>query len=368
MKTISAVRFTKDLFFLRKRNGFVLIEILGVIALIILLSLIIAPVLIKKMDRLNLEEEDAFLLDMSIRFRESALRTRGIPGAGNFVQVVSEEMGLHSFDVSKNVKGLPRLLVIDPLLRIGVNTNQVLPFTQTIAGSIEPISPRLLILSSLGDAFPNYITNGVAASISVFDELWALSEGSIPNTWSNWNNGRGDDLRIQRIHLADLFVSIVLNNDANTLGKYSIDSLATNTMPSTFPRTVERYFIKDTVLGLHDISGNLETYEVVYQPDSYVFEMGIWRSRFQGVDAGYPGGFNLQVVADLFANAPWNPNAKSVGDPATQAKIIAAMESFMTEYLAWADAGFPSHPSQKGDIDDAKDALETYTNNLLFKP
>jgi hypothetical protein len=352
----------------RKQDGLILIELLGIIALILILSLILVPVLIKKLDRLALEKEDTFLEEMSASFRASALRTRSIPGAGDFIQTLSDEMGLHTLDVTENSKGRPRLLVIDPDLRVGVDSNQVLPFVQTVVGTIEPISPRLMILSSLGAAFPVNITNGVAASTSVFDELWALSEGAVPNTWSNWNNGRGDDLRVQRMHLADLFVPIVLNNDANTLGQYSIDSLTTNTMPASFPRTVENYYITDTVLGLHDISGNLETYEVVYQPDSYVFEMGIWRSRFQGVDAGYPGGFNLQVVADLFINAQWNPNAQSNGDPATQVKIITAMESFMTEYILWADAGFPSHPSQKGDLNDAQYDLETYTNNLLFKP
>ena len=343
-------------------------ELLGVIALVLILSLILVPVLIRKLDRVALEEEDAFLLEMSESFRDSVTRTRVIPGAEDFIQTLSDEMGLHPLDVTENPRGQARVLIIDPDLRMGVDTNQVLPYAQTIAGSIEPISPRLLILSTLGAALPANMTNGVASSTSVFDELWALSEGTIPNTWTNWNNGRGDDLRVQRIHLADLFVPIVLNNDANNLGQYSIDSLSTNTMPSTLPRKVETYYITDSVLGLHDANGNLEAYEVVYQPDSYVFEMGIWRSRFQGVDAGYPGGFNLQVVADLFINAPWNQNAKSVGDPSTQAKIIDAMETFMTEYILWGDAGFPSHPSQKGDLEDAQDDLETYTVNLLFKP
>ena len=343
-------------------------ELLGVIALVIILSLILVPVLIKKLDRVALEKEDAFLLKMSESFRNSVIRTRVIPGAEDFFQTLSDEMGLHTQELTENPKGQTRVLVIDPDLRMGVNTNQVLPYVQTIAGSIEPISPRLLILSTLGAAFPANMTNGVASSTSVFDELWALNEGTIPNTWTQWNNGQGDDLRVQRIHLADLFIPIVLNNDANTLGQYSIDSLTTHTMPSTPPRTVETYYITDSVLGLHDANGNLEAYEVIYQPDSYVFEMGIWRSRFQGVDAGYPGGFNLQVVADLFLNAPWNSNAKSNGDPATPPKIIAAMESYMTEYILWGDAGFPSHPSQKGDLEDAQDDLETYTKNLIFKP
>ena len=345
-----------------------LIELLGVITLILVFSLILGPVLIKKLDRVTLEKEDAFLLEMSENFRESVIRNRAVPGANDFVQALSDEMGLHTLDIVENPKGRPRVLVIDPDLRMGVNTNQVLPYVQDIAGSIEPMSPRLMIVTSLGEDLPVNITNGVASSSSVFQELWSLSEGAIPNTWTNWNNGRGDDLRVQRIHLADLFVPIVLNNDDNSLGQYSIDSLATNSMPVSTPRTIETYFITETVLGLHDSSGNLETYEVVYQSDSYVFEMGIWRARFQGVDAGYPGGFNLQVVADMFLNAPWNSNAKSNGDPATQAKIIAAMESFMTEYILWGDAGFPSHPSQKGDLEDAEDALKTHTINLLFKP
>ena len=349
-------------------SGLALIEMMGVMAIILIVTLMLAPALIRKLDRVAKEKEDTVLFEMSESFRAMIRRTKSIPDASGFGTVLAQEMGLHSDEVLENSKGRGRLLMIDPNLRIGVNTNQILPFTQTISGSIEPISPRLMLMSTLGDAFPSGITNGVASSTNVFNELWALSDGSIPNSWSNWNRGRGDDLRIQRLHLADLFVPIFLNNDENTLGQYSIDSLATNTMPASSPRMVNTYFLVDTMLGLHDVSGNLEAYEALYQPSSFFFEMGIWRARFQGVDAGYPGGFNLQVVADIFMNAPWNANAKAVGDPATQAKIIASMQTFMNAYLDWADDGFPSHPSNRQAIEDAQNALETYTVNLLFKP
>jgi hypothetical protein len=349
-------------------SGLALIEMMGVMAIILIVTLILVPALIRKLDRVAKEKEDAVLFEMSESFRTLIRRTKTIPDASGYGAALAEEMGLHSVEVLENPKGRGRLLMIDPDLRVGINANQVLPFTQTISGSIEPISPRLMIMSTLGDAFPSGITNGVASSTNVFNELWALSDGSIPNSWSNWNRGRGDDLRIQRLHLADLFVPMILNNDENTLGQYSIDSMATNTMPASSPRMVNAYFLVDTMLGLHDVSGNLEAYEALYQPSSFFFEMGIWRARFQGVDAGYPGGFNLQVVADMFLNAPWNANAKSVNDPATQAKVITAMENFMNAYLDWANDGFPSHPSNRQAIEDAQNALETYSVNLLFKP
>jgi hypothetical protein len=57
-----------------------------------------------------------------------------------------------------------------------------------------------------------------------------------------------------------------------------------------------------------------------------------------------------------------------VNDPATQAKVITAMENFMNAYLDWANDGFPSHPSNRQAIEDAQNALETYSLDLLFKP
>ncbi|MFT5185267.1 MAG: competence protein ComGC [Flavobacteriales bacterium] len=348
--------------------GFSLIEMIGVLAVISLISLVLVPVLIKKLDRVALIREEAMLLKMAEGYKAYASRNRSFPDDVNFVQLLADELGMHPVDVSLNQKGRSRLMVIDPRLRMGINTNQVLPYVQSIVGSIEPINPRVLILSSLGDNYPVHITNGVAASSAVFDEMWALDVDSVPATWSPWNRGRGEDLIIQRLHIADLFVPLMLGNDRNTQGLYSVDSLSTNSMPATSPRSVEGYFIVDTVLGLHDIDGDLKALEILHQPTSFVFEMGIWRSRFEGVDGGDPVGFNLQVASETFAAAPWNPNAKSISDPATQAKIVAAMTLLMDEYNLWSAAGFPTHPIAKQNLVDAENALSTYTKDLLFNP
>src|SRR5205823_4391806 len=118
-----------------------------------------------------------------------------------------------------------------------------LPYSQPTTGSrvtdglgnlIAPVSPRLMILSSISAPLPASVVSGVGLSSGAyaFNNIWDSTEGTVPAGWT-WA-GKGDDLKVQRLNLDDLFIQLSLNNaNTNTSpGKYSIEGVGPNTVPN----------------------------------------------------------------------------------------------------------------------------------------
>src|SRR5207247_4002544 len=116
-------------------------------------------------------------------------------------------LGVDIATVTNSPRRQPRFFLIDPALRIG-NNSSVLPYNQTnwVSGSVvtnndgvlvPPLSPRVMILSSIGRALPAGITNGVASSTN-FNAIWDRNDvgSAVPATsfaWAGWPDG--DDLK-----------------------------------------------------------------------------------------------------------------------------------------------------------------------------
>jgi hypothetical protein len=287
------------------------------------------------------------------------IRNHTIPSATNWTTTIANVLGADSVSVSTNSRGFARIYLIDPNLRIGTGVGAALPYAQTSAGSTNPASPRILIISSLGIALPTGLNSGVASSATAFNNIWDATDGTVPAGWS-WT-GRGDDLRIQRINLAPLFVQLILNNDSPTTGHYAVDASSHLALPSN-PFTT--YLLLGTRLGLHSTDGTLQSTEVLQDPRSFVYEKGIWRGKlFSSQSARRLSGADLQAAFDLFMAAPPNANAKS---GATQARVTTAMLSYMSNYINWAVSGFPSN--MKNAVAQSQVDIWSETKNYMFKP
>jgi prepilin-type N-terminal cleavage/methylation domain-containing protein len=345
------------------RRGWTLIEMVAVLAIIAILSLVLVPVLLQEVDRLTRKDEENRLASIARGFQSSMLRNRTIASATNWASVVGTELGWRTEAVMTNGRGIARVFLIDPLLRIGPATNSVLPFTQDVSGSRAPTSPRLMIISSIGEALPTNIVTGVASSTNAFQAIWDAATDVIPSGWT-WS-GRPTDLRVQRIFLTPMFTTVSLNNVDTLAGKYGVDTGTTNTMTAG-NSTFSTWYIRGTALRLHGNDNALQSAEVVQTPVSYVYEKGIWRGRaFMSLGTKRFNGQDLQDVADFFLSSPWNSNAKN---SAKQSNVVAALTGYMQAYLTWQAGGFSYANSDLKPVGDAQVVVQNVTSDLIFKP
>lgn len=348
-------------------RGFSLIEVLGTMAVITILAVALVPVLVREFDRLARDSETRQLALLSNGLKNHILRNRTIPDHTGFANAIATELGIQITDVLLNEHRQPRVLLFDP----AVTNALVLPFTQTANGiaSAVPISLGVILLSSLSEPLPPGIVSGYASSAAAFSNVWNAAENSIPSGWS-WN-GRGEDLRIARLNLGTLFVPLALNYEAyltgiTNRGRYTIDGSTTNTLP-TSPVFVANYII-GTVIGLHHHAGTANTLQatvVLQNPASYFYQGSVWRGQaFLGRGMRPTGAMDLQAAHDVFIASPANDEAQG-NPPATPAIIVAAMTAYLQEYIEWRDAGYPN---SHRDLDDAHDALDRVTSDLLHHP
>src|SRR5437867_2181421 len=116
-------------------RAFSLIELIGVLAVMAILAAVLAPALIRQMDKIAGDQESAALKSFSDALQTSAMRSRYIPSYTNWPSIVAAELGVDIAYVTNSPRKQPRLCLIDSTLQIGNNTG-FLPYTQTSAGSV----------------------------------------------------------------------------------------------------------------------------------------------------------------------------------------------------------------------------------------
>lgn len=319
-------------------GAFTLIEMVGVLAVVMILASVVFATTIRQLDQIAGNQESTNLVVYASALQSSILRNRYIPGPSDWAQVIATEAGVNPVTVSTNARRNPRILLIDPQLQIGPGTG-ALPYSQTSTGSLSaPVSPRLMILSTLGPPLPGALTNGTTTAAN-FSALWNAAAGTVPPApaFTGWKGG-GTDLKVQRLNLAPLFVHLLLQNYASlNPGGYAIDRMATNSVPSG---GVDAYFIQDTILGLVKDTGLLDSEQVLTRDTSMVYAQGVWR----GSIAAGPmlTGPSLGLLALQFSQAAYPANTPLAAVPGA---VMNSMNTFMSTYNAWAVAGFPGAPS-----------------------
>jgi prepilin-type N-terminal cleavage/methylation domain-containing protein len=315
-------------------RGFALIEVIMVLAAMAILAAAFLPVLTAQWDdRARLREEET-LQQMAAAVESYAVRARAIPGAATFAAALAPELGTSAAKMLINDRGLSRIVLIDDALRVGTNATSRLPYTQTAAGSLQPVSPRMLIVSSVGVPLPTSLTNGVIAT-NLFAAIWNTAPQQVPAGWS-WS-GQGADLKIQRVNLTDLFVQIALNGQGAAFGSYTVDSVAGAAMTTT-PRSL--WVLKGTRLGLNQADGSTQVVLVAKTSLSFVSDNGSWRSG-GGSLAGWTtdnlAGNDVAQAATAFLSVPGNPRTTT-----TQGDVVNALQTYMQSVTAYANTGYTS--------------------------
>ena len=161
-----------------RSRGFTVIEVIGVLSIIAILAAAMIPAMMRSLRWTERQNEEINLETIANGLKDYILRERIIPDENDWAQAVADEIAMPLNRVLVNDGGWTRVLFVDPDLRMGVTNTSVLPYSQTIQGSIFPVSPRAIILSSLTRSLPTLTTNE-------FDAVWDADPGTIPYTWSS---------------------------------------------------------------------------------------------------------------------------------------------------------------------------------------
>lgn len=333
----------------RRHRGWSLIEMVGVMGIIAIVALAVAPALLQQLVDVFRRNEAQMLEQMAEGLRRSIIRNHYIPSHEDVFSVIASELGLDEAKVRFNRVNRERVYLIDYGLKLGPGSGATLPYQQTWQGSIEPANARVLFISSLSEPLPLDIQSGVAPSQEAFDAIWDTGEDQVPTGWV-WG-GQGADLKIQRLHLGPLFVRVALNNNFASGGKFAVDNEADLHSMNPGIASFEACYIIGTRLRLCGSDGTLQTTEVVCDPCMFIFENGTWRGRlFSSPSARRLSGVDLQAAFELFLSSPWNEKCGNLSvqtytmgkiDMITQAVIVNAMSNYLKGYIEWAAAGFP---------------------------
>lgn len=413
-----------------RRTGFTFIELIGVLGIVTVLVAVVTLNVINQMKRAAREAEAKSMETMRDALRAHILRTKTIPAPSAWPQAIAAELGVPVSRVLNTRVGFARYFQDDPNLAIGSPTNATrsLPFSQGVTGSVEPLNPRLLLVSSLATNLP-FIPNQTTA----FNEVWDTPENTIPASWTAWRVPP-EDLRIVRLDLRGLFRRIVFNNlDPNNDAPYAIESgFSATPLASTSGRRPHRpgfdedelpvgaamlfdpsallafapppprpppppppppaptgpvleirklapgqrfeaWYLETTPVQLRFADESLQAREFVRDDVSYVFENGRW-SRYLNYGPRPPlSGFGL-LAEEFRESSP--PAGADFG--ATPQAVMEEMFTYLYTYGIWATGNPPAvQPFDPGGgaptslvpshqvLLDAKDRLGAISGNLI---
>jgi type II secretory pathway pseudopilin PulG len=302
----------------------------AVLAILAILATAIFSATTKGLDAGYGRAESNNLKSFALALEHAILRNRYIPGTNDWYLVIASEIGASTNSVLYSPRNptVARAFLVDPNLVLG-HPGAALPYTNG-PGSIAPSGNcRVMIISSLGSQYPAGVT-----SPANFNNLWATSDSSLPS----------EDLRIQRINLAPLFVKLTLANTqtAGNPGQYKVD---TNWPPENVPKPLgtNTYFLKSTVLDLlsEQALGSTTNARVVLLHDStFFYADSAWRdvpyapsvpqTNFSAAGMAQ----KISASAEALAVSPFNTN--STFTPPAVANSISNFMYFYTSYAASA--------------------------------
>jgi len=237
-------------------SGFTLIEMIGVLAIISILSAVIAPPVIQQINRAVAESEDTNLRALASSMHEYILSHQKIPGSSTWVSDIASVNTLPVNKIAKNDRGFTRGYYVDPASII----NQQTGYRQGNAQIPQPISPRIMLVSNLKANVPAAPTSSVE-----FNKIWDQSAGALLI--------ESADVKIKRVHLGAMFHHIMLTNlhmPAPPLNpSYKVG--ASGPYPIASGNSLNLYLLKGSKLSLFLHTGALSATMLVVQTDTFQY-------------------------------------------------------------------------------------------------
>ena len=215
-------------------RGFTLIELIGVLAIITVLSAIIAPNALRSIERAAVRAEKESVEMIGEQLKLYVADQGSIPNSSNWTTQLALYSEMSPAALSTNKRQRPRVMIFDPA-----------------SGPSE----RALILSSMREGL-DVPTSANINNATRFDQIWQTADGSIPpasswNGWNAWNAvaGGADYLIVGRVNLLPVYLGelqtfvITLNNvsgaggGTGSIASYSI-SYSDGTSQSATPVSI----------------------------------------------------------------------------------------------------------------------------------
>lgn len=267
-------------------QGFTLIEIIGVLAIMAILAAVIAPNVIKQIQAARQDAEEESLSRLADGLRNYVLENRVIPqsgyGSGVWSTNIASQTDLPEKDIYQNDLNCARRYWFDPSTDIDGLSDGSGPYDQNtvsaanLAGyttgstALPPVNPRAMIISDMTSGCTNNV-NGVANTNANFAAVWNQAASPLVE---------GKTLKIKRINFAQLFNTVNLSNETPitvlTTFQYKLEGQAWNSTVNitslVSPEIVSFNVIDGTTLYLYDQSGNLLYSVVIKESEGFIYK------------------------------------------------------------------------------------------------
>jgi len=266
--------------------SFSLIEMIGVLAIIVIVASIITPNLTRRISRANGDKEDdtlAVLGDGVVRY---AKFYQTIPGPNSWTTNVSTMTGLPVKQVAyfNSDTNNARVYLIHPaFMPTNAATTDPL-WTQTSSGGTSVTNARILIISSQKSNLALPVSSGKASSAAVFDAIWDWNfdpaTKAPPSGWPAAWNGNGEYLHVQRINLAAQFFRVTFSNSQFPTVYPSVQFGSSSNVTLNSTSAIDAYYIQSTYLRLFKDSGAGGGLDLSYSVESamnFLYESNRWR-------------------------------------------------------------------------------------------
>lgn len=257
--------------------GFTLLRLVLVLLVTALLTVIVAPTVTGTVDRLARAREERMLRTLVAGLKGHVFRHRSIPTGPGFVPAVASELRVPSDRVRRNARSLQRAFLLHPQFEDVVS----LPYQQGGRGVAElaPEKMKAVLVSCLSQELPARLVTGSPISAEEFMALWDSESSAVPTVW-DWAGG-WDDLQIERVDLADLFVEVHLcrlGRSAGHKARFAVDGKGAGADPAA-SGDFRSHYLRGSVLELYDDNGQQQTLSVtavLREGASFVCEAGHW--------------------------------------------------------------------------------------------
>lgn len=315
--------------------GFTMIEIIGVLGVMAILAGIVAVSVMNSVKLRRRDAEGTSMTTIASTLKLTILRTKYVPAETNWGSVTANFLATPINKIIRTDVGTTRRLLVDPALRMGTNTSSVLPYSQGVAGTVQPsTNARMVIISSLMGELPS-LTNSTAT----FSNIWNAPSDGVPAgaSWDGWAS-KSKDLRILRMDLRNLFSRVVLENlDSFRAAPYSVESTNTLTFVPAGSRR-EIWLLNSTVLNFHFNDNSLQGREYLVEDVSYTYENGRW-GRFLYNGPNRPNGWFGEMVDRFLAARRPDYDTRRFS---SQMWTIEAMYVFLWNFGQWSIDNFSS--------------------------
>lgn len=220
----------------RLENGFTLIEMIGVLAIMSVFAAMIVPDLIRRLDISYADAEVKTLNNLALDLEQYILTKRRIPSvaggeilvtgpagavAGPWFQEVAAQSALPPTKIQQNEKGIGRIYYLDPQFLLPAPAAAFVVYDQNAAAIAAvpgfpvaaPNSPRIMIVSDLQ---PAAVARPAALTAAQFQAVWDQPQQGNPAAALPLIV-EGDAVVIKRINLSYLFNHVLLQNNVNNI-------------------------------------------------------------------------------------------------------------------------------------------------------